>query len=107
MREICLGEGLRSVDYPCLEPPCYLLAGLGCRERAPSKELLRDRELLDGFWESYPGDVAQESLLTAQLVQAVLQAEHRQDRLRHNQADTVDLDVTYEFIRAAVDRVAP
>jgi aminoglycoside phosphotransferase (APT) family kinase protein len=76
------------------------------RERAPSKMLLRDRELLDGFWESYPGDVAQESLLTAQLVQAVLQAEHRQDRLRHNQADTVDLDVTYEFIRAAVDRVA-
>jgi len=75
------------------------------RERAPSKELLRDRELLDGFWDSYPGDVAQASLLAAQLVQAVLQAEHRQDRLRHGQADTVDLDVTYEFIRATVDRV--
>jgi fructosamine-3-kinase len=75
-------------------------------ERAPSKALLRDRELLDGFWESYPGGVAEESLLTAQLVQAVLQAEHRTDRLRHGQADPVDVEVTYEFIRAAVHRVA-
>jgi aminoglycoside phosphotransferase (APT) family kinase protein len=76
------------------------------RERVPSKVLGRDRELLDGFWESYPGGVAQESLLTAQLVQAVLQAEHRKERLRHNQADTVDVEVTYEFIRAAVQRAA-
>ena len=75
-------------------------------ERVPSKELRRDRELLDGFWESYLGGVAQESLLTAQLVQAVLQAEHRRDRLRHGQADTVDVEVAYEFIRAAVQRVA-
>jgi hypothetical protein len=71
----------------------------------PSKELGRDRELLDGFWESYPGGVAEASLLAAQLVQAVLQAEHRQDRLRQRQADTVEVDVTYEFIRATVDRV--
>jgi fructosamine-3-kinase len=35
------------------------------REPAPSRELVRDRELLDGFWESYPGGVAQESLLAA------------------------------------------
>jgi aminoglycoside phosphotransferase (APT) family kinase protein len=76
------------------------------RERVPSKLLERDRNLLDGFWEAYPGGVAQESLLAAQLVQAVLQAEHRQDRLRHGQADTVEVEVTYEFIRAAVDRVA-
>lgn len=55
---------------------------------------MRDRELLDGFWETYPGGVAQESLLTAQLVHAVLQAEHRKDRLRQGQADTVDVDVT-------------
>jgi aminoglycoside phosphotransferase (APT) family kinase protein len=75
------------------------------RERLPSK-LERDRNLLDGFWESYPGGVAEESLLSAQLVQAVLQAEHRKDRLRHGQADTVEVDVTYEFIRAALDRVA-
>ena len=77
------------------------------REGEPSKELVRDRELLDGFWESYPDGVAQESLLTAQLVQAVLQAEHRKDRLRHNQADTVDVDVADEFIRSAVQRAAP
>jgi aminoglycoside phosphotransferase (APT) family kinase protein len=77
------------------------------REGAPSEVLGRDRELLDGFWESYPGAVAQESLLTAQLVQAVLQAEHRKDRLRHNQADTTDVAVTDEFIRAAVQRAAP
>jgi aminoglycoside phosphotransferase (APT) family kinase protein len=76
------------------------------REGQPSKELVRDRELLDGFWETYPGGVAQESLLTAQLVHAVLQAEHRKDRLRQGQADTVEVDVTYEFIRAAVDRAA-
>jgi fructosamine-3-kinase len=76
------------------------------REGVPSDVLVRDRELLDGFWETYPGGVAEESLLTAQLVQAVLQAEHRQDRLRQRQAETVDVDVTREFIRAAVDRVA-
>jgi fructosamine-3-kinase len=75
-------------------------------EGAPSKVLLRDRELLDGFWESYPDGVAEESLLTAQLLQALLQAEHRQDRLRHGQADTTDMEVVYEFIRAAVERVA-
>jgi aminoglycoside phosphotransferase (APT) family kinase protein len=76
------------------------------QERVPRKVLVRDRELLEGFWESYPGGVAEESLLTAQLVQAVLQAEHRKARLRHRQADTTDVDVTYEFIRATVDRVA-
>ena len=74
------------------------------RERVPSTVLLRDRELLEGFWESYPGGVAEESLLVAQLVQALLQAEHRQDRLGHNQTDTADVEVTYEFIRAAVRR---
>jgi aminoglycoside phosphotransferase (APT) family kinase protein len=72
------------------------------REGAPPKELARDRELLDGFWESYPVAVAEESLLTAQLVQAVLQAEHR----REHQAGTVEVEVTYEFIRAAVWRAA-
>jgi fructosamine-3-kinase len=72
------------------------------RKRAPSEVLLRDRELLKGFWESYPGGVAEESLLTAQLVQAVLQAEHRKE----SQADTVEVEVTYEFIRTAVDRAA-
>jgi aminoglycoside phosphotransferase (APT) family kinase protein len=76
------------------------------RERGPSRALLRDRELLDGFWESYPGGVAEESLLTAQLVQAILQAEVRQERLGQNQADTVDVEVAYEFIRAAVQRAA-
>jgi aminoglycoside phosphotransferase (APT) family kinase protein len=76
------------------------------RERGPVEALRRDRELLDGFWESYPGGVAEESLLSAQLVQALLQAEHRRDRLRRSQADTVEVDVTDEFIRAAVDRVA-
>jgi aminoglycoside phosphotransferase (APT) family kinase protein len=75
-------------------------------ERGPLKVLERDRELLDGFWKTYPGGVAPESLLTAQLVQAVLQAEVQKERLRQNQADTVDVEVTYEFIHAAVDRVA-
>ncbi|MFL6298291.1 MAG: hypothetical protein ACJ75M_21350, partial [Actinomycetes bacterium] len=60
----------------------------------------------EGFWEAYPDGVAEKSLLTAQLLQAVLQAEHRRDRQRRSQADTVDVEVTYEFIRTAVDRVA-
>jgi aminoglycoside phosphotransferase (APT) family kinase protein len=76
------------------------------REGAPSQVLLPDRELLDGFWEAYPGGVAEESLLTAQLVQAVLQAEHRKDRLKQRQADPIEVDVTYEFIRGAVQRAA-
>ena len=76
------------------------------REHAPSQELLRDRELLEGFWESYPDGVAEEAMLTAQLVQAVLQGEHREDRQRRRQADTVDVDVTYEFIREAMQRAA-
>jgi hypothetical protein len=76
------------------------------REGEPSQELLRDRELLEGFWEAYPAGVAENSLLSAQLVQAVLQAEQRKDRLRQRQADTVDIDVTREFIRSVVDRVA-
>jgi aminoglycoside phosphotransferase (APT) family kinase protein len=77
------------------------------RERGPSEVLVRDRELLDGFWEAYPDGVAEESLLTAQLVQAILQAEHRREHRRQNQADTVEVEVTDQFIRAAVQRVAP
>ena len=76
------------------------------RKGVPSEVVLRDRELVEGFWESYPGDIAEESLLTAQLVQALLQAEHQRERLRHNQADTVDVEVTDEFIRSAVQRAA-
>jgi hypothetical protein len=77
------------------------------REGGPSTVLVRDRELLDGFWESYPGGVAEESLLTAQLVQAVLQAEVRKERLQNDQADIVDVEVACEFIRVTVDRAAP
>jgi fructosamine-3-kinase len=76
------------------------------RKAVPAEVLLRDRELLEGFWESYPGGVAEESLLTAQLVQAVLQAEHQRGRLRRSQADTVDVEVTDEFIRSALNRAA-
>jgi fructosamine-3-kinase len=75
------------------------------RESEPPAALTRDRELLSGFWETYPGQVAKESLLTAQLVQAILQAEHREARLDRNQADTVDVEVTHEFIRSLVDQV--
>jgi fructosamine-3-kinase len=75
------------------------------RESAPPAALTRDRELAAGFWESYPDDVAEESLLTAQLVQAILQAEHRQDRLNRNQTDTIDVEVPHEFIRSVLDQV--
>jgi fructosamine-3-kinase len=77
------------------------------RETEPPAPLTRDRGLLDGFWESYPANVAEESLLTAQLVQAVLQAEHREESLSSSQTetDTVDVEVTYEFIRGVVEQV--
>jgi aminoglycoside phosphotransferase (APT) family kinase protein len=76
------------------------------REGVPPEPLTRDRELLAGFWESYSDHVAEESLLTAQLVQAILQAEYRQDRLDRSETDTADVEVTYEFIRTIVDRAA-
>jgi len=76
------------------------------RESEPPAALTRDRQLLDGFWESYPDTVAEESLLTAQLVQALLQAEHRQDRLHRNETDTVDVEVAREFINSLVNRMA-
>ena len=73
------------------------------REGVPPEPLTRDRELLAGFWESYPDHVAEESLLTAQLVQAILQAEHRQD---DSDTDTIDVEVTHDFIRTIVDKAA-
>jgi fructosamine-3-kinase len=76
------------------------------REAEAPAALLRDRELLAGFWESYSDEVAEESLLTAQLVQAILQAEHREDRRDRNQTDTTDVEVTYEFISSVVNRMA-
>lgn len=75
------------------------------RESEPPAALTRDQDLLSGFWESYPDDVTKESLLTAQLVQAILQAEHREARLNRNQTDTVDVEVTHEFIRSLLDQV--
>jgi fructosamine-3-kinase len=75
------------------------------RESEPPEALTRDRGLLDGFWESYSGDVAEESLRTAQLVQAILQAEHREQLLNHSETDTVDVEVTHEFIRALIQKV--
>jgi fructosamine-3-kinase len=74
-------------------------------EGVPPKALTHDRDLATGFWESYSGDVAEESLLTAQLVQAILQAEYRQNRLNRKQADPVDVEVTQEFIHTTLDRM--
>ena len=74
------------------------------REGVPPEAHGRDRELVAGFWESYPGDIAEESLLTAQLVQAVLQAEHREDHLNQSETDTIDVAVTYQFIREIMQR---
>jgi fructosamine-3-kinase len=78
----------------------------GRRESEPPAALTRDRELLAGFWESYPDKVAEESLMTAQLIQALLQAEHRQDRLQRKETDSVDVEVTHEFISSLVNRMA-
>jgi fructosamine-3-kinase len=72
----------------------------------PSEVLLRDRQLLAGVWESYPGEVTEDSLLTAQLIQAVLQAEHREERYGRGDTDASDVKVTHEFIRTVVERMA-
>ncbi|PVG83266.1 hypothetical protein DDE18_08190 [Nocardioides gansuensis] len=73
------------------------------RDDSASETLLRDRELLAGFGESYPSVVAETSLLTAQLVQAVLQAEHRTAGSDH---DELDVKVTHEFIRDVMERMS-
>jgi hypothetical protein len=77
------------------------------RRRVPAEVPVWDRELLEGFWECYPGGVAQEARLAARLVQAVLQAEHQRERRRRRQTDAVEVEVTDQFIRTAMDRAAP
>jgi fructosamine-3-kinase len=76
------------------------------RTGVPPDALGRDRDLVAGFRDCYPGEIAEESLSTAQLVQSILQAEHRLARLECGQTDEVDVEVTYEFIRGVVDRMA-
>jgi fructosamine-3-kinase len=76
------------------------------RESEPPAALTRDRELLAGFWESYPDTVAEKSLMAAQLIQALLQAEHRQDRLQRKETDTADVEVAHEFISSLINRMA-
>lgn len=72
----------------------------------PSETLLRDRDILAGFWETYPHVVAEGSLLSAQLVQAVLQAEHRQDASDAGEVDDLDVEVTHQFIREVTGRMS-
>jgi aminoglycoside phosphotransferase (APT) family kinase protein len=76
------------------------------REGVPPDALGLDRELLAGFRETYRSQVMEESLLAAQLLQAILQAEVREDHLSRGQTDMVDVEVTREFIRTLVERIA-
>jgi fructosamine-3-kinase len=73
---------------------------------AQSRTLVRDRELLAGFRSSHPGEIAEETLRSAQLVQAVLQAEHRQDRVRRGEADEREAEAAVAFIRATIEVMA-
>jgi fructosamine-3-kinase len=75
-------------------------------EGVEPEALQRDRELLAGFREIYPNELAAEALLAAQLMQAVLQAEHRKAELEDGKTDPLDAEVTEQFIRTAVDRMA-
>ena len=65
-----------------------------------------DRDLVAGFREGYLGEVAEESLVTARLVLSILQAEYRRGRLEAGDMDEIDVEVTHEFIRGVVDRMA-
>jgi fructosamine-3-kinase len=76
------------------------------RTGALPDRLDRDRDLVAGFWECYNGEIAEESLMTAQLVQSILQAEHRHARLEGGHTDEIDVEVTHEFIRGLVNRMA-
>jgi fructosamine-3-kinase len=79
------------------------------RGAASSKDLTRDEELVAGFRESYPPEVAEESLLAAQLILAVLQAEHLRE-VRAGRADAAaqdpDAEVVHDFVRDVVRRMA-
>lgn len=79
------------------------------RERsagASSETLSRNRDLLAGFREAYPGDVSKHSLLAAQLVQAVLQAEAREAAEHAGRFDERDVEVTREQVHDLMDRMA-
>jgi fructosamine-3-kinase len=71
-----------------------------------AKTLTTDRELLAGFWETYPPEVAEKSLLTAQLVQAILQAQHREDALDRGEVDDLEVEVAHGFIHTVIDRMS-
>lgn len=75
-------------------------------DEGSSETLLRDRELLAGFWETYPTAIPRQSLLTAQLVQAVLQAEHREAASDEKAVDGLDVEVTHQFIRDLIDGIS-
>lgn len=70
-----------------------------------SEALMRDHELLAGFWETYPQVVTEQSLLTAQLVQAVLQAEHRETARKVREVDDLDVEVAHLLIRDLIERI--
>ena len=68
--------------------------------------LERDQHLVAGFWECYNGEIAEESLRTAQLVQSILQAEVRHAHLEQGHTEEIDVKVTHEFIRELMNRIA-
>jgi fructosamine-3-kinase len=72
----------------------------------PPDELVRDRELLAGFRETYPRQMTEDALLTAQLLQAVLQAEHRETGLQEGRLSSHDVEVTRAFVRDAARRMS-
>jgi aminoglycoside phosphotransferase (APT) family kinase protein len=81
----------------------------GRRHRADggaSDTLALDSDIVAGFWEFYPHVIAHSSLLTAQLVQAVLQAQHRQRASHFGDTDDLDVEVVHEFIRDVMDRMS-
>ena len=52
------------------------------------------------------GDVDEDRMLTAQLVQGVLQAESRHDRRRDGELDDREVEVADDFVRDLVDRLS-
>ena len=65
-----------------------------------------ERDVFIRFWEGYPDVATETSLLTAQLVQAVLQDEHREKALTEGDTDELDVMVSQEFVRLLIERVA-
>jgi fructosamine-3-kinase len=66
----------------------------------------RDKQLLIGFRQGYGRTINPGSLLTAQLCQAILQAESTEPKIKDGRLDKLDMQVRLDFIKETVSKMA-